>query len=413
MTRTQAWWREPTRAQWASFTSVWLGWVLDAFDFTVFLLVMPQMMKEFGVGQTAIAGSITGTLLARLLGGVIAGSLADRIGRKLPFLISVAWLAVCDGAIALAPSYAWVLALRVVFGLGMGAEWTSGTALAMENWPERSRKIASGVLQGSWAIGYLAAGVVAAWVVPLWGWRALFAIAALPALLVLPLRLLVPESKEWQARSAAARPGMRELLEPEVLRSLLWASLAMSLGFGIYYGMTGLYATLLQRVLGAPLGEVSRLVGLFNVGMLLGSIATGWLAARRGVRVAVLVPALLSLGVLPLYAGVVPAALGTGAFLGGAVCVGFCGLVPSLLTDLFPAHVRARCMGITYHVGAFVAAFVPVGTASLWEHGGVSLQWAIVAVAGAGEIGLIALFALRGLSVRPLSDYAPSRSVSA
>ncbi len=396
MTRSVPWWREPTRAQWASFGSVWLGWVLDAFDFTVLLLVMPQIMKEFGVGQTAVAGSITATLLARLLGGVLAGAVADRVGRKLPFLISVAWLALCDGAIALAPSYAWVLALRVVFGLGMGAEWTAGTALAMESWPARSRKIASGILQGSWAIGYLLAGVLAAWVVPAWGWRGLFAVAALPALIVFPLRLMVPESPEWESRRTQARSGLEDLLAADVLRGLAWASLAMSLGFGVYYGMTGLYATLLQKMLGASLTEVSRLVSLFNLGMLLGSIGTGWLAARRGVRVAVLVPALLALGVLPLYVGAVPAAIGTGAFLGGAVGVGFCGLVPSLLTDLFPAHVRARCMGITYHVGAFVAAFVPLLIASLWEHGRVSLQGAIVVVAGLGELGLVALFGLRG-----------------
>src|SRR5919109_1603480 len=136
------WWREPTRAQWL-------------------------------------------TLLA-------AGWASDRFGRKLPLMISIVWFAACDGAVALAPSFGWVLALRTVFGFGMGAEWTSGATLAMENWPARSRGIASGVLQGSWAVGYLLAAAVTAVVVPAWGWRPLFAIAALPALLVLPIRWLVP-----------------------------------------------------------------------------------------------------------------------------------------------------------------------------------------------------------------------------
>src|SRR5690348_11778391 len=101
----KAWWLEPTRAQWISFLAAWLGWILDAFDFTIFLLVMPQIAKEFGVSMTATAGSITLTLLLRLLGGVIAGSMADRWGRKLPLMISVVWFAVCDGAVALAPSF--------------------------------------------------------------------------------------------------------------------------------------------------------------------------------------------------------------------------------------------------------------------------------------------------------------------
>ena len=125
----QAWWREPTKAQWASFAAAWSGWVLDAFDFTIFLLVMPQIAQEFGVGWTATAGSITLTLLVRLLGGFAAGAAADRWGRKLPLMISIVWFAVCDGLVALAPTFGWVLVLRTLFGFGMGAEWTSGATL--------------------------------------------------------------------------------------------------------------------------------------------------------------------------------------------------------------------------------------------------------------------------------------------
>ena len=156
-----AWWREPTRGQWMAFGAAWLGWVLDAFDFTIFLLVLPTIAEEFDVSLTAAAGSITLTLLLRLLGGYAAGAVADRWGRKLPLMISMVWFAVCDGAIAFAPTFFWVLFWRTLFGFGMGAEWTSGTTLAMESWPARSRGIASGILQGSWAIGYFLAALVA------------------------------------------------------------------------------------------------------------------------------------------------------------------------------------------------------------------------------------------------------------
>src|SRR3954454_4861671 len=213
MSTEKAWWREPTRGQWFTFVAAWVGWVLDAFDFTIFLLVMPAMAREFHVGVTATAGSITLTLLLRLFGGVAAGSAADRWGRKLPLMISLVWFAVCDGAVAFAPSFGWVLVLRSIFGFGMGAEWTSGATLAMENWHERSRGIASGILQGSWAVGYLLAAVVSAWVVPRFGWRALFLVAAVPALVVLPIRIWVPESKDWKRKKAAPSST---LLRPEL-----------------------------------------------------------------------------------------------------------------------------------------------------------------------------------------------------
>src|SRR3954465_610549 len=114
-------WPEVSRAQWISFLAAWLGWVLDAFDFTIFLLAMPLIAKEFGVAHVSTTSSIALTLLARLFGGWIAGAAADRWGRKLPLMVSILWFSLCDGAIAFAPSFAAILGLRTLFGLGMGA----------------------------------------------------------------------------------------------------------------------------------------------------------------------------------------------------------------------------------------------------------------------------------------------------
>ncbi len=397
-----AWWREPTRGQWFTFVAAWVGWVLDAFDFTIFLLVMPAMSREFHVGVTATAGSITLTLLLRLFGGVAAGAAADRWGRKLPLMISLLWFAACDGAVAFAPSFVWVLVLRTLFGFGMGAEWTSGATLAMENWPARSRGIASGVLQGSWAVGYLLAAIISTWVLPHWGWRGLFLVAAVPALLVLPIRAWVPESAEWAARAgskngarasnSATRNGATAQLRDFAGR-IAWASAIMACGFGAYYALSGLYPTLLDQ-LGRGTGSIAHYVTLFNVGMLAGAIITGMLAARYGVARAVAVPALASLPALPLYVGSAPALLGLGAFLGGGLAVGFTGVTPLFLTGLFPAEVRARAVGVVYHVGALFAAFVPTGIAALSQHGGVPLPRAILVVAIACELGLVALFTI-------------------
>lgn len=402
MTKTIPWWREPTRAQWASFSAAWLGWVLDAFDFTVFLLVMPQIAAEFGVGVTATAGSVTLTLLLRLFGGVAAGAAADRWGRKLPLMISVIWFACCDGAVALAPSFGWVLVLRTLFGFGMGAEWASGATLAMENWPARSRGIASGVLQGSWAIGYLLAAQVAAFAVPRWGWRSVFIFAALPALLALPIRYWVPESPEWEASqkekasgttaSGAPAPAIR--IWP-LLPTIIWASLLMAAGLGAYYSLTALYPTLVQRDLLLAPSRMGQLVSWFNVGMLGGAVVTGFIAARRGVLWAVIPPALLTLLVLPAYLGALPEWIVVGAFLGGAIGAGYSGVTPLLLTGLFPAAVRARCVGLVYHVGAVIAAVVPTAIAALNQYAGMSLAKSIGIMAAACQLLLVVALMLR------------------
>ncbi len=408
--KQQPWWREPTRAQWGSFLAAWSGWVLDAFDFTIFLLVMPLMAKDFGVTITATAWSITLTLVVRLLGGFAAGWAADRWGRKTPLMIAVVWFAVCDFAVAFAPSFTWVLILRTLFGFGMGAEWTAGTTLAMESWPERSRKIASGILQGSWAIGYLLAALTCALVVPVWGWRALFIIAAIPALLVFPIRMWVKESPEWAhavgRRSLAKR---RQSMDLGLLTKLVWGSVVMALGFGVYYAMSGMYPTMLSTELGLSSGQIGRVLICFNVGMLVGAVVCGSVAQRRGVLVAVTVPALAMVPLLPLYVGAVPALLEVGAFLGGAIGLGFCGVVPDMLTGMFDADVRARAVGIVYHAGALLASFVAVGVASLAAGTSLSLAGAIAIVAAAFEVCLAAAF----LATRQAKAGASASSIAA
>jgi SHS family lactate transporter-like MFS transporter len=388
------WWKEPTRAQWAAFGAAWSGWVLDAFDFTIFLLVAPLIAREMGASDTVMAGSITLTLLVRLLGGYLAGWAADRWGRKAPLMISVIWFAACDFAIAFAPSIAWVLALRTLFGLGMGAEWTAGATLAMESWPERSRKIASGLLQAGWPVGYLLAAAVSAVVVPVWGWRALFMIAALPALMVLPIRLWVKESPEWRANRARLRKTMAPLWTPRLIMPIVQGAAVMALGFGVYYGLCGNYPTMLVREHGLGASSIGGILIAFNVGMLLGAVASGWLAERRGLVFAVTVPALAMVPLLPLYVGVIPSMLPVGAFLAGAIGVGFCGVVPALLTGLFDADVRARAVGVVYHVGAFAASFVPLLISWLAATTDLTLAGAIAIVAGVFEVALAAAFLL-------------------
>lgn len=387
---SRAWWREPTPRQYAAFGAAWAGWVLDAFDFTIFFLAMPLMVKDLGSTTAAVSSSITLTLVMRLGGGYLAGVAADRWKRKVVLMASVVWLAACDAAVAFAPSLGWIIALRMLFGLGMGAEWTAGTTLAMESWPARSRGIASGVLQGSWALGYLVAAPVSAWVLPRYGWRALFLCASISALVVVPIRFLVREERTAAPRRKLSAKDFS--LAGEWSR-IAWASLVMTLGFGAYYALVSTYPTRLSLELGLGPREVAVHVALFNVGMLVGSVICGLTAARRGITSAVVVPALLALPLLPLYLGIgfSPRWLGAGALLVGAAGVGWAGVVPVFLTALFPEHVRARAVGVVYHVAAFGAAFVATAVPMIASASRTSLGWSIAVVAATCEVGLAVL----------------------
>ena len=143
------WWREPTRDQWFAWVAGWLGWTLDAFDFTIFLLLLIPITTEFHVPLTAAAVIVTLTLWMRLVGAVSAGWMADRLGRRTPLMISIGWYSVCQFVAGFSPTFTFLLVIRTLLGIGMGAEWPAGAALAMESWPERSRGLMSGILQGS------------------------------------------------------------------------------------------------------------------------------------------------------------------------------------------------------------------------------------------------------------------------
>ena len=396
------WWKEPTRGQWAAFTAAWAGWVLDAFDFTIFLMVQTQIAKEFGVGLVALSGSITLTLLVRLAGGAVAGWMADRWGRKLPLMMSLIWFAIFDAAIFFAPSFMWVVVLRTIFGFGMGAEWTAGTAMAMENWPARSRKFASGLLQAGWPIGFLLSAAVAHFVVPAFGWRAMFLIAAVPALLVVPVRFMVPDEEARPKSREQSTGSFADLMVPGVRQMIILGSLVMGLGFLVYYGLTASYVPMLITEAGVSVNTAWFDVILFNVGMLCGVVAAGWIANRFGVIAALMTPALLMIPALPLYVGAVPALLPLGAFLGGALGVGYSGVTPVLTTSLFPEHVRCRAIGIVYHVGAMIGAFAPVAITTLATKTPLLLSTSIALVAGIALLGMsAAVFVLRRRIVAP------------
>src|SRR6201984_487629 len=178
------WWREPTKDQGRAWIAAWLGWTLDSFDFTIFLLIMLPISQEFGVPLTAVTAVFAVTLWLRLLGATASGWLADRVGRKTPLMISILWYSICNFIAGFSPTFWFLFLFRALLGIGMGAEWPAGAALAMESWPARSRGFMSGLLQGSWSLGFLLASLIYGLAFNAIGWRGLLMIGVLPALSV-------------------------------------------------------------------------------------------------------------------------------------------------------------------------------------------------------------------------------------
>ena len=370
------WWREPTRDQWMAYVAAWLGWTLDAFDFTIFLLVMVPIAKDFGVPLLAVTAVFTVTLWMRLLGATASGWLADRVGRKTPLMISIAWYSACNFLAGLAPSF-WLLFLfRALLGIGMGAEWPAGAALAMESWPPRSRGFMSGVLQGSWSLGFLLSSAVYGLLYSSVGWRGLLLLGVLPAFAVLWVRKYVREPEVWVENRRKQREQRHEFRAPlldifrwRVLPNTLTACLWMASSFVIYYTVFGMFATHLQKDLHFGPEAVAVPLALTNLTAFLASGLWGLVADRYGRRWGMIVPAALGMLVTPFYLFlssypvVVLAYAVQGAFLGAIY-----GQNPSYLSERFPTEVRATASGFCYHQGAIWAGFAgPLLTA--WAAG--------------------------------------------
>lgn len=370
------WWKEPTKDQWMAWVAAWLGWTLDAFDFTIFLLIMVPISKYFGVPLLAVTAVFTVTLWLRLFGATAAGWLADRVGRKTPLMISILWYSICNFFAGLAPSFLVLFIFRALLGIGMGAEWPAGAALAMESWPPRSRGFMSGILQGSWALGFLLASAVYGLLYSSWGWRGMLLIGVLPALLVLWVRKYVNEPKVWLENRRKQREQHHEfkaplldIFRPRVLGNTLTACLWMASGFVIYYTVFGLFATHLQKDLHFSPEAVALPLALTNIATFFASGFWGWVSDRIGRRWGMIIPCALGLLITPLYLFptsytmlVVTFTL-QGVFLGAIY-----GQNPGYLSERFPTEVRATAAGFCYHQGAVWAGFAgPLLTA--WAAG--------------------------------------------
>ncbi|HVA12350.1 MAG TPA: MFS transporter [Stellaceae bacterium] len=396
-----AWWREPTKDQWLAWIAAWLGWTLDAFDFTIFLLIMVPIAKEFGVPLVDVLAVFTVTLWLRLIGATASGWLADRVGRKTPLMISILWYSVCNFIAGFSPTFWFLFLFRALLGIGMGAEWPAGAALAMESWPPRSRGFMSGALQGSWALGFLLSSLVFGLLYNSLGWRGMLWIGILPALVILYIRKFVKEPPVWKEnrekqrlQNSEFRVPLLQIFRLSMLPNTLTACLWMASGFVTYYTVFGLFATHLQKDLGFGPGDVALPIALANAATFVSSCFFGAVSDRIGRRWAMIIPAVIGVFVTPFYLGffttsypILVTAFTIQGFFVGAIY----GQNPSYLNERFPTEVRATATGFCYHQGAIWGGLCgPILGAWAISAGGFAMPMLITTL-GALAIFVVAL----------------------
>ncbi|HVU00096.1 MAG TPA: MFS transporter [Polyangiaceae bacterium] len=364
----------------AAVLASFLGWTLDAFDFFLVVMCLTAVGKEFAVTDKAVAATLTVTLAFRPLGALLFGLLADRYGRRLPLMLDLLFYSVVEVASGFAPNFTTFLVLRALFGIGMGGEWGVGASLAMEKVPPRLRGVFSGFLQQGYAVGYLLAALAYYFVFPRFGWRALFYLGGLPALLALFVRSHVKESEVWEKTKRTSWP---ELIRAVLQNKKLFLELALfmtAMGFASH-GTQDMYPTFLQRHWGFDVKTRTVITALSMLGALAGGIAVGLWSDRIGRRRAIQLSLLGGILVVPLWAFApnVPL-LVVGAFLIQFFVQGAWGVIPAHITEVSPDAVRGFLPGFAYQCGILVAGSVTVLEATLSERMPYSWAMAMTAV---------------------------------
>jgi MFS transporter, SHS family, lactate transporter len=366
-----------------------LGWTLDAFDFFVIVFLYDTLSHEFNVPKKAIVLTTTATLALRPVGALLFGLLADRFGRRIPLMANVIYFSVIELLCGFAPNYTVFLILRAMFGIGMGGEWGVGASLAMEAAPPRWRGVLSGILQSGYSIGYLLAALAARLVLPALGWRWMFWLGALPALLALYIRTKVPESEAWAQHRAGS---MKELLRVVVLNAKRFGYLVVLMTFMMFlsHGTQDLYPDFLKEIHHVRATRVADIAIVYNVGAVVGAILFGELSQRAGRRKGMMAALGLCLLIMPFWSF----GRGVSTVVAASVLMqmgvqGAWGVIPVHLNELAAHAVRGLMPGLAYQLGILFAS--PTNTIEYALRERFGYQWAL---AGFEVVTILSLVAL-------------------
>ena len=387
-------WKEFDANQRNALVASFLGWTLDAFDFFLMVFMLGAIAKEFGSDIKAVAFALALTLVVLPLGALVFGMLADRFGRRPVLMIDILLFSIIEFASAFAPTLLALLVLRTAFGFAMGGEWGLGASLTMETIPAKARGVASGILQTGYPFGYLLASVVYGLLFDHIGWRGMFMVGVLPALLVLFIRRNVKESPAWESMRKQPRQSLAAVLKKRW--PLFVYVVVLMTAFNLFsHGTQDLYPTFLQVEHKLATHTVSLIAIIGNVGAITGGLLFGALSQRVGRRKAIVFGALISLPIIPIWAfSATPVLLGIGAFLMQVAVQGAWGVVPVHLNELSPDEVRGTFPGFAYQLGNLLAAgnaTIQAGFAA--DHGGnYALALALVAAIAAVVIAALTYF---------------------
>jgi MFS family permease len=395
-------WREASEEARRALIAASLGWLLDAFDVMLYALVLAALMTDMGVDRATggLLGSVT--LAASAVGGIFFGILADRVGRTRALSLSILLYSIFTAACGFAQTVAQLAVFRVFLGLGMGGEWASGAALVSETWPAEHRGKALGLMQSCWAIGYGAAAIVTAIVLPRFGWRAVFFVGVLPALFTLWIRRRVREPEIWKrtrvAPSASGTgtrtgtstgtgtlgpPGTLSALAPLTAALTLMNAATMFAWWGLNLWIPA-YLSLPRDQGGIGLSTVvmSSFVVAMQVGMWFGYVTFGFVSDRFGRKPTYVVYLVAAAVLVYLYSTLrIPAALlmlgPFVAFFGTGYFSGF----GAITAEVYPTSIRATAQGFTYNIGRLASAVAPFVVGSMAQSGGFGRAFTITAVA--------------------------------
>jgi MFS transporter, SHS family, lactate transporter len=369
-----------------------LGWTLDAFDFFLLVFVLEDIAKEFKTDVTEVTFAILLTLAMRPVGAYLFGRAADRWGRRPVLMINVLMYSILEFASGFSPNLTTLLVLRALYGVAMGGEWGVGASLTMESIPPHARGFVSGLLQSGYPAGYFLASIVYALLFPIIGWRGMFMIGVIPALLVFYIRRTVPESPNWTPTHAQS--GTFSILRQH-WRLAIYAVVLMTAFNFFSHGTQDLYPTFLEVQHKFGPHEVGLIAVIYNIGAIVGGIWFGSLSESYGRRRIIIITALLSLPVIPLWAfSANPVWLAVGAFLMQVFVQGAWGVIPVHLNELSPDTARGTFPGVVYQLGNLIASVNATLQADIAARYGGDYGLALAVVAGTVAIVIVVLTAL-------------------
>src|SRR5579884_4301861 len=378
---------DAAEGHWAALIACFLGWTLDAFDFFLVVFCLTAIGRDFHQRDAAVAESIWLTLAFRPVGAFLFGILADRYGRRLPLMADLIFYSGVEVATAFAPNFTAFLILRALFGIGMGGEWGVGASLVMEKVPPRWRGVLSGFLQEGYAAGYLLAAVAAALMLERFGWRPMFLLGGLPALLALFIRLAVKESEVWQKSKAESWSQLGRGLAGH-WQLWIYLTILMALMNFASHGTQDMYPTFLKGYRKLSTEAYSTVVIIMMIGALIGGVVFGLASDRFGRRRMMIVALVFALALIPLWALTARVvAFTAGAFLMQFMVQGAWGIIPAHINELSPNQVRGFLPGFAYQCGNLIASSIAPVQATLAEH----YPYSTVMAVSAGIIFIVAI----------------------